>query len=407
MVAEAAGRSKVSKPLRIPANPFCALACCLSASVSLAGAHARSCWASPAEDIAGDLLLQRGTAKISGAQSIMPAEDAEEKPAAHGEGAPYEHRQKGEPLPEMRLSCGSKSLALASGVVALFSELSFAALGFGPAVMYEICWQFFYIIGVGSGHLEEAVWNSLIMSSGVAVVQAFLLRRHMNVRVALLMTVPLVMGLPVGTLLLEMYSSARWLKKLLGAFFIIMIAVQGAHGADTKPRIEDLSARTCSCAAFAALAGGLSRGLFGVSAPVSVLLLFFSIDKDLWRLVNAIYRIAIFLVQGTMLVGHLRPERTCAPMYAALVLGGALGMVLGNMAAPYISTADLQRWIVFFLAAAGFLMLSNGYRELELAAAIFSVLALLAMTVSACLLRKKEGEEVSKHASLKLMPTAK
>jgi len=287
------------------------------------------------------------------------------------------------PPPQLRLSCGSWRLAVASGFVALLSEAAFAALGFGPAVMYEIFWQLFFIFGVGSGQLEEAVWNSLIMSSAVAVVQAFWLRKHLNVPVALLMTLPLVAGLPIGTLLLETYGSAPWIKRLLGAFFLAMVAIQFAGGTSCKQRIEDFALRTSLWTAFAALVGGLSRGLFGISAPVSVLLLFFSLDKDLWRVINAIYRIAIFAVQGSMLAGHLRPQRECVPMYAALIAGGIVGMVMGNMVAPRISGTDMRRWLTFFLAAAGLLMLGDGYRQLELGAALFSFVAILGMFFSA------------------------
>jgi len=289
------------------------------------------------------------------------------------------------PPPPPQLSCDSRPLVLVSGVTALVAEISFAALGFGPAVMYEICWELFHIFKVGSGQLEEAVWNSLIMSSAVAVVQAFLLRGHMNTRVVLLMTLPLVAGLPLGTFFLEHFGSMPWMKPLLGVFFFAMIVIQRVSGAADRLRIEDLSLRACAWAGLAALVGGLSRGMFGISAPVAVLLLFFSVDRDLWRLVSAVHRIAIFLVQGPMLAQHLRPQWSCVPMYCTLVACGSVGMVLGNKAAPYISADDLKQWITLFLAAAGFLMLSDGHERMQLGAAAFSTAALAALVMSSAL----------------------
>jgi len=300
---------------------------------------------------------------------------------------------EGEAASDVRLSCRSRHLAIASGGVALVSELSFAALGFGPAIMYEICWQVFYIFGVGSGQLEEAVWNSLIMSSAVAVVQALWLRKHLNIRVALVMTLPLVAGLPVGTLVLEWYGRQAWVKRLLGAFFLSMVGIQNAGVKWEKPRIEDLSLQTCACVFVAAFVGGFSRGLFGVSAPVSLLLLFFSLDRDLWRLINAIFRIVIFGIQGSMLATHLKPQQECALMYSTLVVGGMVGMVLGNSASPYLSASDMQRWLSCFLVAAGLLMIGDGYPQVELAATVFSFLALLGMLAVALLPKSAEDEQ--------------
>merc|ERR1719491_72389 len=111
--------------------------------------------------------------------------------------------------------CYGVLLVTASFITALLAEFAGAALGFGPAILYEVSWEVCAIIGISSGDLRTAVSNLCLFEAPCAVVQLLLLRHHFRARLGVLLNVPMALGVPIGTLMLESFGTSLWLKRLL------------------------------------------------------------------------------------------------------------------------------------------------------------------------------------------------
>mmetsp|Transcript_49391 Transcript_49391/g.152334 ORF Transcript_49391/g.152334 Transcript_49391/m.152334 type:complete len:336 (-) Transcript_49391:30-1037(-) len=274
------------------------------------------------------------------------------------------------------MDCDGSLLVAVSFATALVAELSGAALGFGPAVLYEISWQLSAVLGISSGALEAAVCNIVVQDAPCGILQLFILRKHFRWRLFALFSTPMLLAVPAGTMLLEHFGSSSWPKRALGVTFLAIAACQllgnrsKGDGAAPSRNLEERSLRTTTTLVAVSLIAGFLRGFLGVAGPpVMAMLLFFYVERGVWRSVANSARVTMLIVQGSLLTLHQDLHPHCWPMYLALMSGGLIGLGLGNALAPRVDHTTFQSWLLLFLISGAVLMLCSGSRLLSAAAA--------------------------------------
>lgn len=281
--------------------------------------------------------------------------------------------------------CSGIGIITASFTAAFLAEFAGAALGFGPAIIYEVSWELCAIIGLSAGDLEMAIANLNVIEAPCGIVQVVMLHKHFKSRLWALLNVPLATTVPIGTLMLEHCGRSLWMKRLLGILFLGLAFQQASSWKPPSELREDLDARkrhiTMSVVA-ASMSSGLLRGIFGVAGPpMMVLLRFYSIDRNLWRCLGSTVRLTMVATQGFMLGlrADLRPE--CWSVYLALAIGGLTGLSLGNSAAHRVDAATFDCWLLLFLGAGALMMLCSGHAALKNAAAAAVAFTAVAVVV--------------------------
>mmetsp|Transcript_477 Transcript_477/g.1424 ORF Transcript_477/g.1424 Transcript_477/m.1424 type:complete len:335 (-) Transcript_477:73-1077(-) len=278
------------------------------------------------------------------------------------------------------MDCSGTPLVAISFVTALIAELAGAALGFGPAVLYEISWQLCAVLGLSTGVLETAVWNIVIEDAPCGLLQLYLLRKHFRPKLFALFNAPVLLTLPVGTFLLLRFGHSDGAKNVLGIIFLgivgLQIWMQRRGPEPPTKRLEDQSRPVVIAVVAAMGSAGLLRGSLGVAGPpVMVLLLFIQADRGVWRCLANTTRVTMIFVQGLILGFNNELSLDCWPLYVALMTGGLAGLGIGNMLARHVDQATFQRWLLLFLIAGALLMLCSGVEWLSAVAASFVVLA--------------------------------
>lgn len=282
------------------------------------------------------------------------------------------------------------AMVLVSFITALVAELSGAALGFGPAILYEISWQLCCIFGLTTGTLELAVFHIVLQEAPCSVLQLFVLRRFWRPRLVATLTLPLLATLPLGTALLEHFGHSLLAKQVLGGAFLLLAALyfwkehwRQVNALEHKPNMEDCHWSVLLGVSLTAALAGLLRGALGLAGPpFMVLLLFFSIDQAVWRCLANVMRFTMILAQGLMLGFDHQMDIADWPIYLALMSGGLLGLLVGNQLAEKIDGAAFHRWLLLFLIAGGLLMLSSGNAVLSECSAGLVVLSAILVLLS-------------------------
>ncbi|CAE7226189.1 VPS52, partial [Symbiodinium sp. KB8] len=116
--------------------------------------------------------------------------------------------------------------------------------------------------------------------------------------------------------------------------------------------------------------------------PFMMLLLYFSVDRGVWRCLANTVRVTMLLSQGVLLGlddGQLHAENW--PIYVSLMFGGIVGLLVGNRLAEKVDAAAFQRWLLLFLLAGACLMLSSVNAVLSTGAAFLVFLAAVLVLV--------------------------
>jgi len=321
--------------------------------------------------------------------------------------------------------------------ISIVSQFASAATGFGGGIIFHTAWKILGVLGIGSGRIDEAVMNIVAMELLTSMMQAVYLRKHLNRRLCLFFIPPIVLATAVGTEGLADFDFGPWLKRVLGLIFLltgllrangmgwscrrtVAVEVCKAEEAEALPppkkRTMDAPGEPTGWVAVAVVAfnlvTGLMRGLVGIAGPVHmVMLLYLGIeDHRAWRSMSALNRVAMSLVQITLLgvvhgkvsggeggvLGNLE-------VYIVLTVGGTLGLSCGNLAAPHIDKWLFDRLILGFLLVASLLMMSTGFWLLEhvLAFALLGCGILLALGGAIVLgLRRARGKAGCRELSI-------
>lgn len=286
----------------------------------------------------------------------------------------------------------SMVLTAISFFTALLAELAGAALGFGPAILYEISWQLCTVFGLTTGALESAVFHIVLQEAPCGLIQLVLLRRFWRPRLWALLNMPVLVTLPLGTVLLEHFGRTALAKPLLGIVFLglafLQLYKERVHqrqrdGVSSKLDMEERTFLVSLGVVTAAAAAGLLRGALGLAGPpFMMLLLYFSVDRGVWRCLANTVRVTMMLSQGVLLGlddGQLHAENW--PIYVSLMFGGIVGLLVGNRLAEKVDAAAFQRWLLLFLLAGACLMLSSVNAVLSTGAAFLVFLAAVLVLV--------------------------
>lgn len=298
------------------------------------------------------------------------------------------------------VDCDNWLLLAITTAMAFFSELAFACFGAGSSTLYETTWQICVAFGLTSGSLESAVANTVILAIPSAAIQLFTLWEYRRWQLNTLCCIPYAILLPLGTLGLETFGASVHLKQVLGLLFLVIGSLQmwqrrqaranldqGKADVFDLPELETLGASAVMAAVVAYASSGVMRGLFGVEGPpLMVLLMYFVVDRDVWRFQSAFLRILTILLQGGQLARHGDFQAACWPLYAALLFGGLSGFLVGKYGiASSLNPSSWQTWISLFLLSGAVLMLCAGSQILTYIASIGVVSVWLACGAASCL----------------------
>eukprot|EP00929_Paragymnodinium_shiwhaense_P032082 TRINITY_DN17851_c0_g2_i1.p1 TRINITY_DN17851_c0_g2~~TRINITY_DN17851_c0_g2_i1.p1 ORF type:complete len:354 (-),score=47.23 TRINITY_DN17851_c0_g2_i1:576-1637(-) len=263
-------------------------------------------------------------------------------------------------------TCADGPFVAATFVTAMLAELAGAALGFGPAILYQISWQLFAVVGLSSGSLQTAVGNIVVEDAPCAVVQMIWLRKSFRPRLSTYACLPVIVTLPMGTMMLERFGQSPWMRRLVGIVLVSVLVVKSqSHRWKRQSDTDsiDLEERRATPGVVAAVGiAGFLRGLCGVAGPaIMVMLLFYTVNQRVWRCTANLIRLTMIIVQG-MFIGFREHylHWQCWPMYTALMCGGLLGLAIGNAVAPHIDAAAFHLLMMVFLGAGALLLLSSG-----------------------------------------------
>ena len=113
------------------------------------------------------------------------------------------------------------NLIVGMAIVAFISEANFAATTFGTAITLNIGWQVLYINGISDGRVSTLALQLMCMEGCVSLAQAFVLRRWLCSRFAIVLAVPVIVTLYVGQELMFVVDGP-WLKRAIAGVLICM-----------------------------------------------------------------------------------------------------------------------------------------------------------------------------------------
>jgi len=273
-------------------------------------------------------------------------------------------------------------------VTALASELTGATFGFGPAILYQVCWQVGLVVGLlTDDNLNSTVGDFVVLESLCGVVQLAVLRRHFRPKLSMLFSMPMMLAMAPGMMLLDKFGNLASAKRLPAIAFLAIAAIQGYRmrfsAACTYGDLEHASKATVMCIVVAASCSGFLRGLAGIAGPpIMVLLMFFSVDQNVWRCTASVMRVTMIFVQGAFFGYNGTYKWSYTYQYLALMTGGLVGLCLGNRLAKHINKDAFQLWLMIFLSSAAVLMLCAGNQQLsEIASVAVGTVAMLTALV--------------------------
>eukprot|EP01045_Picozoa_sp_COSAG04_P017835 COSAG04_NODE_1607_length_6175_cov_6.046906_2_plen_307_part_00 len=114
-------------------------------------------------------------------------------------------------------------LTLALSLLSMLSEGLYGATSFGPAITFNVGWQVCYMLGLSDGTLTSVARDMTVMESASAALQILLLRKLVDPRLALAISLPCVITTYLGQLLMIQLDGPL-LKLSLGVILLGMTA---------------------------------------------------------------------------------------------------------------------------------------------------------------------------------------
>jgi uncharacterized membrane protein YfcA len=122
-------------------------------------------------------------------------------------------------------------------LVSFASEFFYGATSLGPAIVFNVGWQLCFLCGVGDGTLTQLAVNLTVMETFSAALQMWHLRKQIDPKLALAISLPTATFTAVGQLLMIQVSSQAhgddWLKRCLGGI-LFMIALHRVYAIRSK-----------------------------------------------------------------------------------------------------------------------------------------------------------------------------
>ena len=301
-------------------------------------------------------------------------------------------------------------LVVAMSITSLLSEGLYGATTFGPAITFNVGWQICYLLGLADGTLSQVTLHLTIMETASALLQCVLLRRQIDVRLALVQAMPLCSLAAIGQVFMFRLDGP-WLKRSLAAVLLVMVVQRiWAHQQRPPPRDRPPPAgldlrrpRVLGSVVLWSGAAGLMGGVTSIAGPP--LMMLFSIheaDIDLgaWRGASALVRLLLNLSRGAVFVaaGRVHPARSW-PLDASMVVAGWAGLLAGNRLSRSFRDAGALHWwlVVYLLYAVGMMAVAGSGRAVQrkatLALGAAAAIALTGLGTHAVCRRRRESDD--------------
>ena len=272
------------------------------------------------------------------------------------------------------------------------------------------------------GSIIEAVAYIGLSASTCIPAQAYILRKHLDVHIAGTMTMGLLPGTAIGTVVL-IYVTSPWIKRSLGLLFLVVwVVIQRKASTDnSQPTTvaadddgEEEAFRLESKASYLLLwvtsvFAGILGGLFGTAGPpFMVYLQYHNMNKDTWRscaatagsIYSPIRTVMVFYFGGVW-------DNSKIPVYVCVMLGSIAGLVFGNeCVADKIDKVMFRKLINVLLFLGSVLLISSGFALVSKIIGITSVCIFFMVCISYlarkkfCNNTKKPGNEVELSATV-------
>ena len=298
-------------------------------------------------------------------------------------------------------------------ITSLLSEGLYGATTFGPAITFNVGWQICYLLGLADGTLSQVTLHLTIMETASALLQCGLLRRQIDVRLALVQAVPLCSLIAVGQVFMFRLDGP-WLKRSLAAVLLVMVVQRiWAHQQRPPPRDRPPPAgldlrrpRVLGSVVLWSSAAGLMGGVTSIPGPPMMMLFSIhqaDIELDAWRGASALLRLLLNLSRGAVFVavGRVHPTQSW-PLDVSMVVAGWAGLLAGNWLSRSFRDARSLHWwlVVYLLYAVGMMAVAGSGRTMQrdasLALGAAAALALATLgTHAVC--RRRDGDGSERH----------
>lgn len=298
--------------------------------------------------------------------------------------------------------------------IAFLAGIARAIASVGGALIIQICWVLVWYLGIGTGSMKDAA-GLVICFNTSAVIQAWLLREHVDWPFVVVVATPWIVLDILGTELLIVHDASPWLKRGFGLVLVAILLLEvhsrgkgptvtgerhkskpvmmghvivqdsscvDEHNADPVDvrvvKQDECSGQRCSgqtgqgsmaletqvfdmrrrqsilWALFLGICGGILNGVFTVPLPAYFIFVFLSgIQKDKWRASQvSVQLMALPSKSYYYFVVRQQYDSSWVLIYAAAVVGAAASLPIGNRLAAHVSQ-DVFKRIVFGMTFVG------------------------------------------------------
>ena len=275
------------------------------------------------------------------------------------------------------------------GVINFTGIVVWAVSSFGNGIVYHVGWQLCTLLSGGrvcSGSISEVVVHITLAALFLFPSQLFILREHVNWRLAMHLTLSQQLGLYAGMYVLFVAETV-WLGRGMGVLFFLVSVHMAVTEGGSKPPAAPVAPASIKAIDVDALpppptyavdswarrgavwltgaSSGLCSGLFGTGGPPMMLFVAWnSLPSTETRATLAFCEVVnntgrvLFLLFFQSKINVL--SAAYGGVFVALSVSSAAGLVLGNVLARWTDQALFRRVLLVLLAAGSVLIAARG-----------------------------------------------
>eukprot|EP00931_Biecheleriopsis_adriatica_P073463 TRINITY_DN47745_c0_g1_i1.p1 TRINITY_DN47745_c0_g1~~TRINITY_DN47745_c0_g1_i1.p1 ORF type:complete len:320 (-),score=53.26 TRINITY_DN47745_c0_g1_i1:8-967(-) len=286
-----------------------------------------------------------------------------------------------------------------------------ATIGFGENLTFQILWHFFSLLGLTSGELTDSAMILTLAGIPSLIILTALNWSGANLRLAALCAVLVAISAYFGVKVLWHFSENPWLKRILGFILLFVFLWMTVIEARIKRQFGDAPQssgpfnpfwplRNLCLASCCALLSGILAGAFAVPGPpFMVFVLLAHIPGEEWRgtysLLNVPQNAARMLGLLTAPGGWAKAG-SLLPAICAGIVGGALGVFVGNHLKAKVSMQLFRTSLLLLLLAGSASMISAGTGDR--APWVVAVVLCIGLPILTWLLRSKRAATAATNA---------
>jgi len=251
-----------------------------------------------------------------------------------------------------------ESPGIGIAAIAFLSTTCSGATGFGENIVFQWGFYLLSLLGLTSGNMAESSGLLAVWSWPLGIVQVWILRQHLNWRLALTMGIPACFACIPGALICANYDNV-WLKFSFGCFLVFSFIWQvyrmnapapAPEAAEKEPQLKP--DQMFNLMVVTGVLAGFITGLF--AAPGSVVMIFALISKAEKDEIRASFafmavvmlapiRLFVLTQTGSVTVASVGMNALWA------FPGGFIGLMLGNFLTRFLSQNVWQSTIIGIL----------------------------------------------------------